>query len=144
IVGTGNACYGEPEWEADVAIIRNGLPQEFFDELLIDAGFVDVDGNADLEALMTAFDALDANTCKTISEKNGGCKKEYEALQQLVELSYQIDDGDPTNNGNDPSTGLEGAGTTPVVIEGAVTTGGVTSGPNFSTGRRTWIDILPQ
>ena len=57
---------------------------------------------------------------------------------------YVATDGDDSNNGYPPSTGLEGAGTTPVVIEGAVTTGGVTSGPNFVTGRRTWIDILPE
>ncbi|MCZ6668366.1 MAG: PilC/PilY family type IV pilus protein, partial [Gammaproteobacteria bacterium] len=136
-------CYGDPLWEQGAHIERNGVPLIFFNDLLIAAGFVDVDGNADLDALLTAFDALEALGCKDISEKSGGCKKEYSALLKLVELSERIDDGDPTNDGGDPGTGLEGAGTTPVVIEGAVTTGGVTSGPNFSTGRRTWIDIMP-
>ena len=32
----------------------------------------------------------------------------------------------------------------PVVISGGVSEGGVTSGPNFSTGRRTWTDIMPE
>ena len=31
----------------------------------------------------------------------------------------------------------------PVVIEGGISEGGLTSGPNFEGGRRTWIDILP-
>ena len=31
----------------------------------------------------------------------------------------------------------------PVIIEGGVSEGGLTSGPNFEGGRRTWIDILP-
>jgi hypothetical protein len=137
-------CYGEDDWNSAQAIERGGVPLIFFNDLLIAAGFVDVEGLADLPALIAAFDALDANTCKTISEKNGGCKKEYEALLKLVELSRLVDDGDDTNNGLPPSTGLEGAGTTPVVIEGAVTSGGITSGPNFQSGRRTWIDILPE
>jgi len=142
-------CYGEDDWDRAQEIERGGVPLIFFNDLLIAAGFVtdpDADGNvfADLPALVAAFDALDANTCKTVSEKDGGCKKEYEALLKLVELSRLVDDGDDSNNGYPPSTGLEGAGTTPVVIEGAVTSGGITSGPNFSTGRRTWIDILPE
>jgi hypothetical protein len=140
----GSSCYGHADWETDTAAARGELPQVFFDDLLIAAGFVDADGLADLPALIAAFDALDANTCKDIDEKHGGCKKEYEALQQLVELSRLVDDGDDSNDGSPPSTGLEGAGTTPVVIEGAVTSGGITSGPNFQSGRRTWIDILPE
>jgi hypothetical protein len=31
----------------------------------------------------------------------------------------------------------------PVIIEGGIAEGGLTSGPNFESGRRTWIDILP-
>ena len=116
-----------------------------FDELLVAAGFVDEDGLADLPALIAAFDALDANTCKDIDEGSGGCKQRYEELEELVNWSKLVDDGDdPLGDGEEQSTGLEGAGTTPVVIEGAVTSGGITSGPNFTSGRRTWIDILPE
>ena len=46
--------------------------------------------------------------------------------------------GDPGGGG---SGGLSGE---PVVIEGGVSEGGLTSGPNFETGRRTWIDILTE
>jgi hypothetical protein len=42
---------------------------------------------------------------------------------------------------SDSGGGLSGD---PVIIEGGVSEGGVTSGPNFETGRRTWIDILSQ
>ncbi len=141
-------CYGEEGWEEATYIEKNGIPQALFDDMLIAAGFVDAEGFADLAALMTAFDALEALGCKDIDEKQeGGCKKAYKELLKLVELSWRIDDGDTTNN-DDPyietGTGLEGDGTAPAVIEGAITTGGVTSGPNFSPGRRTWTDILPQ
>jgi len=140
----GKSCYGSDDWEFDTTAARGQLPQVFFDELLKAAGFEDGDGQADLPALIAAFDALDANTCKDIDEGSGGCKTKYEALLELVRLSKLVDDGDPSNNGSLPATGLEGAGTTPVVIEGAVTSGGITSGPNFQSGRRTWIDILPE
>jgi hypothetical protein len=138
-----NPCYGDPAWDKAREAIRNGVPKQFFDELLIKAGFVDATtGLADLPALLAQFNALEAANCKDIKEKKGGCKKKYKALAELVELSKIVEGSTGTNGG--PITGLESAGTKPVVIEGAVTTGGVTSGPNFDTGRRTWIDILPQ
>jgi hypothetical protein len=138
------ACYGdEPAWSTAAALERNGIPLIFFNDLLIAAGFVDVDGLADLPALITAFNALLASGCDiTKGSKDDGCKEDYTALLELVELSERVEGSDSSDD--DISTGLEGAGTTPVTIEGAVTTGGVTSGPNFQTGRRTWIDILPE
>jgi len=143
-LGAGKACYGDPDWETDTAAARGELPLAFLNELLVAAGFVDDDGLADLPDLIAAFDALEASGCGTVSDKDGGCKDEYEALLELVELSLLVSDDDASGDGSLPSTGLEGAGTTPVVIEGAVTSGGVTSGPNFQSGRRTWIDILPE
>ncbi|MEE8306217.1 MAG: hypothetical protein V3R81_03070, partial [Gammaproteobacteria bacterium] len=142
-LGIAPPCYGTAEWVTAQQAMRDGVTQEFFDELLIAAGFVDAEGLADLPALIDQFNALEAAGCKDKDEKKGGCKKEYTALLELVELSHMVD-GASGGSGDDPLTGLESAGTTPVVIEGAVTTGGVTSGPNFDTGRRTWIDILPQ
>ena len=43
-----------------------------------------------------------------------------------------------------PPTGLEIIDGSPVAIQGGISAGGVTSGPNFATGRRTWTDILPE
>jgi hypothetical protein len=142
----GKSCYGDEDWEADTAAARGELPLEFFLELLAAAGFVDADGLAvtDLPGLIAAFDALLASGCDTATDEGSGCKTTYEALLEMVELSELINEGGSDDDEELPSTGLEGAGTTPIVIEGAVTSGGVTSGPNFQSGRRTWTDILPE
>ena len=41
----------------------------------------------------------------------------------------------------DSTTGLESDGETPVVMEGAAAAAGLTVGPNFEVGRRTWTDV---
>jgi hypothetical protein len=142
------SCYGTTTWEQDVQDARGTITEVLFLEKVAAAGFttVDADGNtiADVAALFQAFNALEAQGCDLTTDKDGGCKTEYEALLELIDLSKRIVDenGDPIIT-TDTGTGLEGAGTTPVVIEGAITNTGVTSGPNFTTGRRTWIEILP-
>jgi hypothetical protein len=144
----GGGCYGTTNWEQDVMDAKGIVTDELFYEMVKAAGFTQVDALgdiiADLDALVQAFNALEASGCGAVSDKDGGCKKEYEALLELIDLSKKVVDenGDPIISTNTGS-GLEGAGTTPVVIEGAITNTGVTSGPNFTTGRRTWIDILP-
>jgi hypothetical protein len=71
--------------------------------------------------------------------------KEYTALAKLYALGLLVNSssGEGTT-GTLPPTGLDNISGSPVVIEGGVSEGGLTSGPNFNTGRRTWIDILPQ
>jgi hypothetical protein len=77
-----------------------------------------------------------------------GCKQQYSDLEHLYNIGVVT-----MNNANGGGIGGGGGGTSgsggglsgdPVIIEGGVSEGGVTSGPNFETGRRTWIDILPQ
>jgi hypothetical protein len=144
----GGGCYGSTNWEQDVMDAKGIVSEELFYEMVKAAGFTQVDALgdiiADLDALVQAFNALEASGCGAVSDKDGGCKKEYEALLELIDLSKKVVDenGDPIIS-TSTGSGLEGAGTTPVVIEGAITNTGVTSGPNFTTGRRTWIDILP-
>jgi hypothetical protein len=50
------------------------------------------------------------------------------------------------DNGGDgpPPDGLGDISGLPVIMDGGIVEGGVTSGPNFETGRRSWIDIMPQ
>ena len=146
----GAPCYGETGWAEAVETARGLVTEEFFNEKVKAAGYttVDADGDtvADVAGLFQAFNALEAGGCDiTKSDKDGGCKEVYEALLELIELSKKVvdEDGNLVNIGFEESTGLESAGTTPVVIEGAITNTGVTSGPNFTTGRRTWIDLLP-
>ena len=74
------------------------------------------------------------------------CKKEFKKLEDLYELGLLIE---ANQNGQTPGGGTNDGGGgsisgAPVVVEGGVSEGGVTSGPNFTTGRRTWIDITPE
>jgi len=150
VLGT-KPCYGEAGWDAAVWAERGLVTEAFFDDLVKAAGFTTVDADGDVvanfPALVTAYIALEAAGCGDTSSASGGCKETYEALLELVDLSQKVvdEDGNHVYGTFDTGTGtgLEGAGTTPVVIEGTVANTGVTSGPNFTTGRRTWIDILP-
>jgi len=131
------SCYGTTTWARDVAIATGNVTEELFAEILKEAGFADID------ELIAKLDSLDS--CKDIDEKKGGCKKEYRELAKLYALSLLVNQstGGGTT-GELPPTGLDNISGSPVVIEGGVSEGGLTSGPNFDTGRRTWIDILPQ
>jgi hypothetical protein len=85
------------------------------------------------------------------------CQAEYDSLAQTMALGLLIE-----ANGNTVSCGADGclgdgssgdggdggSGTSlsgdPLAIVGGIDEGGITSGPNFEAGRRTWIDILPE
>ena len=133
----GKACYGDPEYVADVATELGYISQEAYDELLA------AEGLADLAALIAKIAA--SQSCKDIREKDGGCKDSYKRWEKLLALNALITNGTSgAPPGSTPITGVDGLGGEPVIIEGGVSSGGVTSGPNFDTGRRTWIDILPE
>jgi hypothetical protein len=124
----GAACYGDDGWEEDVLEARDDgvLTQEEFDQMLADLGVVDLD------------QALEDNAhCADTAAAAGGCMEFYEELLALQELETTIAEG-----GIGADTGLEGDGETPVIVEGAATEQGITVGPNFQTGRRTWVDIV--
>jgi hypothetical protein len=124
----GGACYGDDGWEEDVLAARDDgvLTQEEFDQMLADLGIADLD------------QALEDNAhCADTSSADGGCMEFYDELLALQELETTITEG-----GINANTGLEGDGETPVIVEGAATEQGITVGPNFQTGRRTWVDIV--
>jgi hypothetical protein len=124
----GGDCYGEDGYEEDLAAILDDLifSQEEFNEMLAALG---VTGNID--------DLLEEYAyCKDIKEGDGGCKELYQDLEELAELATTIVDIDI-----DSTTGLESDGETPVVMEGAAAPAGLTVGPNFAVGRRTWTDV---
>ncbi|MCZ6831029.1 MAG: PilC/PilY family type IV pilus protein [Gammaproteobacteria bacterium] len=124
----GAACYGDDNWEAEVLAARDAavLTQDEFDQILADLGI------ADLAAEVASHEG-----CKDTSESNGGCMEYYQLLQALLELETTITEG-----GINSETGLESDGESPVIVEGAATEQGITVGPNFRAGRRTWVDIL--
>jgi len=131
-------CYGDPRWAEAFIVETQGVTQELFNQLLTAAGF------ANFDALVTEFATLES--CKNKKEKKGGCKDRYKELSGLYDLGLVVTGqvGGGGGGGGTPPTGLESITGSPVVIEGGVAEGGVTSGPNFETGRRTWIDITPQ
>ncbi|MCP4768134.1 MAG: PQQ-binding-like beta-propeller repeat protein [Gammaproteobacteria bacterium] len=130
-------CYGETLWSLAVGIELKNLTEEDYKELLKDASFKNV------AELQDRIDELDS--CKNKTKKKGGCKEEYEQMVALLEVGEKLYGDD--SGGDDPPPPGGGSGSidgSPVIVSGGVAEGGVTSGPNFEVGRRTWIDILPE
>jgi hypothetical protein len=133
-------CYGDPNWEAAYKVETQGITLPLFQALLATYGF------ADMAALEAALLALQG--CINIDNDDGGCKDSedyYDELRSIYNLGLlSLGLGGPGQGGKLPPTGLEIIDGSPVAIEGGISAGGVTSGPNFETGRRTWTDVLPQ
>ncbi|MCZ6798623.1 MAG: hypothetical protein O7D36_11840, partial [Gammaproteobacteria bacterium] len=100
------------------------------------------EGFADIEALADELALLES--CKKIKEKDGGCKDRYKELSELYQVGLMINAYIDSGGDGPPPDGLGDISGSPVIIDGGIVEGGVTSGPNFDTGRRTWIDIMPQ
>jgi hypothetical protein len=167
-------CYGKPNWAADYleesqfsvfeifyeAFDRTGATTleelaALIDGLVAsgcategggDSGDKDkdtADKDADKDAEVTEVDLSDAS-----------CQAQYDELTALYALGLLIEaNGTTINCGadgclGDDGEGGEGSGTSlsgdPLAIVGGIDEGGITSGPNFTAGRRTWIDILPE
>jgi hypothetical protein len=167
-------CYGKPDWAADylreslysvLEIFYEELDRTGATTLEELAGLIDgliangcategggdsgdkdkdtADKDADKDAEVTEVDSGDAS-----------CQAQYDELTELYALGLLIeangttiscgDDGclaDSGGGGEDSGTSLSGD---PLAIVGGIDEGGITSGPNFDAGRRTWIDILPE
>jgi len=124
-----------------VLVETNGITLPLFNALLKTNGF------ADMEALAAEIAVLQA--CLDAGNENGACadaEENHEFLTALYNLGLLSMNSGPPGQGKNggPLTGLEIIDGSPVTIEGGISEGGVTSGPNFETGRRTWTDILPQ
>ena len=127
-------CYGDPLWAEAFVIETGGMAYADYDVLLGAAGF------PDFETLASLFATLDA--CKDIKENDGGCKDQYKELLPLYTLGLLING--VAGAGGVPPTGLGDISGLPSIIASDMDDLPPTSGPNFETGRRTWIDILPQ
>lgn len=128
-------CYGTANWEDEFVTATQGIPAEIYEELLTDAGFETI------AQLVAEIESL--TDCKDKSISKGGCKEDFEALQELYEMGLLVENANGGGTGTPTGTG-SGLSGDPVVMEGGVSESGITSGPNFKTGRRTWIDILPE
>lgn len=126
----GGACYGESNYESEVDRVIDELvfTQEDFDKLLADEGITDLDA---------AYDAV--LECLEIDDGDKDCKKRLETIEELYDLQTEIVDlgGDSSDD-----TGLDSTGEEPVIMGGEASDLGVTAGPNFQAGRRTWTEIF--
>lgn len=134
-------CYGEPDYLAEYTKTIQGVSEAVYQEMLKAAGFADF---AELEALIAPYKG-----CKDVKETKGGCKTAYKNAMAAAgydhkEINSLYDLGKLVeyhkSGGGGTGGGLSG---TPIIMEGGISEGGFTSGPNFKTGRRTWIDIMP-
>ena len=119
----GGACYGDDDWESDVLAARDELTidEEEFQELLDDLGITDVD-----EAIAD---------CDFSGDCSSGYYQDLQALQ-AIEALMRYGDGIDTGGGLDNTSG------TPNVVGGSAENLGITVGPNYFPGRRTWVDII--
>ena len=127
----GASCYGDDDWVEDVEAVRDDLiyTQEEFEQLLADNGVTDL-----------ASDLITYASCSGDEESiDSSCEAYYDILTMLSDKQDTITNLDP--GGVDTGSGLDGDGETPVIMEGAAADTGVTAGPNFQTGRRTWTDV---
>ena len=129
----GNSCYGSPEWLIDLADELGSIPLELYQSMLEQYGFGTV------EDLLAYLETLEA--CKNMKK---GCKDTYQEMMALYEIGELVG-STPTSTGGGVGGTLPGVDDltgAPVVIEGGISEGGLTSGPNFTTGRRTWADLV--
>jgi hypothetical protein len=160
------ACYGKPTWATDY------LRESQYTVFAIFFEGLDRAGVTTLEELTTKMDELLATGCAVeggvtsgdkddkdttvVEEDPNSCQAEYDDLAQTYALGLLIEangnsiacgadgclgDGSDIESGEGSGTSLSGD---PLAIVGGLDEGGITSGPNFDVGRRTWIDILPQ
>jgi hypothetical protein len=124
-------CYGEDGWEAAVEgeRARYDLTEAEWLQLVEDAGYdqdtLDQEYQRVLQCLAGADEAAALR-----------CSKELSMIEYLIEARELL----PGANDD----GLSGDGETPVTMGGEASDLGVTAGPNFQVGRRTWTDIFDE
>lgn len=119
----GGACYGDADWVADVLAARDELTidEEEFQALLDDLGITDVD-----EAIAEC-------------DLTGNCSDGfYQDLQALAAIEAMMTYGDGIVSGG----GLDSSDDKPNLVGGSAENLGITVGPNYFPGRRTWVDII--
>jgi outer membrane protein assembly factor BamB len=129
--GGKKICYGDDGWAEDVQAVLDELiyTQEEFEQLLEDEGVTDL-----------ASDLITYESCSGNENSiDNSCEAYYNILEWLQSKQDEITNLDP--DAVDTGTGLDSDGETPVAMEGAASETGVTAGPNFDAGRRTWTDV---
>ena len=167
------ACYGEPTWAEDylresqysaLAILYEQLDRAgvtTLDELAIKIDGLLASGCATVGASDSGDkDTKDAEpVVDPVVDPDAivSCQAEYDQLQETYALGLLLEanggtitcDADgcigdgSTGDGTGTGSGTSNA-TEPLTVIGGIDESGITSGPNFTSGRRTWIDILTE
>ena len=161
------ACYGQPTWATDYLAASQFTVFEILYEKMDRLGVTSIEElEAKIAGLLETGCAVEGETVTSgdkdtkdpepviIVDTADSCQGEYNELAQTLALAQLLLDNGHTINcsgtclGDGGSGGDEGSGTSvsgdPQAIIGGIDEGGITSGPNFTSGRRTWIDILPE
>jgi hypothetical protein len=95
----------------------------------------------------------DTTTTDTTTTEPVSCQEDYNEATELYALGLLIEangtkiqcnaNGCLAQDNNGAGSGTSYSGD-PLSIVGGIDESGITSGPNFEAGRRTWIDILPE
>ena len=164
------ACYGEATWAADYLRESQFSALAILYEQLDRAGVTTLDELAVLidgllasgcatEGASDSGDKDDKESTEVVIDPDApaSCQAEYDDLQETYALGLLLEanggeincDSDgcigdgTTGDGTGTGSGTSNA-TEPLTVIGGIDESGITSGPNFTSGRRTWIDILPE
>ena len=159
----GEHCYKKDRWEEAYIELVKGISEEIYLEMLEAAGFTSFEDlvrqRGELEECISAgskdaINSMKARTDLTKQEKQAletelrdaakRCAVDLADTTKLYELGLKVEQAN--NGGGDGSAEESGGGLSgePILSPGGIDPPGKTRGPNFESGRRTWIDILPQ
>ncbi|WP_371375193.1 pilus assembly protein [Thalassotalea aquiviva] len=152
------SCYGNDNYDQDVQNIRDQitaenaeasmteeqlLAQEYYTKLQNEYGYINY-----TELLTYISDVeqycidnlIKVDDCEKIKDANGKeLKKLKEFIEKTPDFILQTDGVSSENSIDSNSTGGE-----PTIMEADISSIGITVGPNFIPGRRTWVDISTQ
>lgn len=149
--GPAPVCYGHPRYNANTAIDLGGVTLGEYNELISEATRALIEeeyaaalasiaaalASGDEEALRIALRALGVllgeNPDLALYHAMRGYAPGHVPVQHLLEIDRQLGDG----------SGGVALDQTPAEVDDVSQDDNPTRGPNFVTGRRTWIDLQP-
>ncbi|MCP4320848.1 MAG: hypothetical protein GY787_03125 [Alteromonadales bacterium] len=141
INGVNKVCYGDSSWESSVASEQAGITDEQFASILAGSRFDTLDEAIEKYnlAIATCEAAENVKDCQGKSKIDGDKVKDIiKDATIIIDLSIIVNLEDKLQQGTMGDTGVSGE---PATVEGEVKSSGVSDGPEFTTGRRTWVDL---
>ncbi|KGJ88146.1 pilus assembly protein [Thalassotalea sp. ND16A] len=138
-------CYGEPGYELAVADVRGFMTEDSFERELVNLGYNDFASlTAALNAIITTCGSSSNSCFNNATDANGNKASDLATMEDYsTKLAVNPFSGESNGGGGD-GTVMGSASTEPVVVMSGNIPTGVISGPSFTKGRRTWVDISSQ